>query len=60
VSEGVDALVVGHRDRRPRRRAGVFDRVMGNAGCPVWVVPSGAAALVLARRGTATGTATAA
>lgn len=53
VCEGVDALVVGHRDRRPRRRAGVSERVMGNAGCPVWVVPSGAAALVLARRATA-------
>jgi nucleotide-binding universal stress UspA family protein len=50
VSEGVDALVVGHRDHRPHRRTGVSDRVMANAGCPVWVVPSGAAALVLARR----------
>ena len=52
AARGVDALVVGHRDRRPRR-AGVSLRVMGGAGCPVWVVPSGAAAVVLRRHAAA-------
>jgi nucleotide-binding universal stress UspA family protein len=44
---GVDALVVGHRECRPHRQLGVSVRVMGNAGCPVWVVPPSAAAVVL-------------
>jgi nucleotide-binding universal stress UspA family protein len=47
---GVDALVVGHRERRPQGRLGVSVRVMGNAGCPVWVVPASAAAVVLGAR----------
>jgi len=43
---GADAIVVGRRDRRPAQRPGVSARVMGNAGCPVWVVPSTAAGAV--------------
>src|SRR4051794_8901893 len=49
AARGVDALVVGHRER-PAGRAGVSVRVMGGAGCPVWVVPPGAAAVLLRRR----------
>jgi len=52
-ADGVDALVVGHRDRPAARRSSVSSRVMGSAGCPVWVVPSGAAATVLRRRAAA-------
>jgi nucleotide-binding universal stress UspA family protein len=52
AADGVDALVVGHRGRRAARRPGVSARLIGGAGCPVWVVPSGAAAVVL-RRGAA-------
>jgi nucleotide-binding universal stress UspA family protein len=47
---GVDALVVGHRERRPQGRPGVSVSVMGHAGCPVWVVPPSAAAVVLGSR----------
>jgi nucleotide-binding universal stress UspA family protein len=50
AADGVDALVVGHRERRRGQRPGVSLRVMGGAGCPVWVVPSGAAAVVLRSR----------
>jgi nucleotide-binding universal stress UspA family protein len=53
AADGVDALVVGHRVRRPPGRPGVSLRVMGSAGCPVWVVPPAAAGLVLRRRAVA-------
>jgi nucleotide-binding universal stress UspA family protein len=53
AAAGVDALVVGHGARDAERRPGVAARVMGNAGCPVWVVPSSAAAVVIGRHAAA-------
>jgi nucleotide-binding universal stress UspA family protein len=50
AAAGVDALVIGHRQRHPERGPGVSARVMGNAGCPVWVVPWSAAGVVLGPR----------
>jgi hypothetical protein len=50
AADGVDALVVGHRARPAAQRASLSARLMGSAGCPLWVVPTDASGVVLRRR----------